>query len=106
MELKMSSVLEKYKIHPAAEMFPMMAEEEFAALKADIAERGQQEAIVYWKGELIDGRNRLRACQELKLVPNEGELDESSDPVAYVIGANLHRNHLTKGQRSMVASAC
>ena len=92
------------KIHPAAEAFPMMNAEQYAGLKADMAERGQQEAIVYWQGQLVDGRNRLKACRELKLAPTECELDESTDPVAYVISANLHRRHLTTTQRSMVAA--
>ncbi len=92
------------KVHPAADAFPMMNAEQYEGLKQDIAERGQQEAIVYWQGQLVDGRNRLMACQELKIEPTECELDESTDPVAYVISANFHRRHLTTAQRSMVAA--
>lgn len=92
------------KVHPAADAFPMMNAEQFAGLKADIEERGQQEAIVYWQGQLIDGRNRLKACRELKIEPTEAELDDDQDPVAYIVSANLHRRHLTTSQRSTVAA--
>lgn len=92
------------KVHPACDSFPMMSDEQYEGLKSDINERGQQEAIVYWNGQLVDGRNRLKACRELNIEPTECELDESVDPVAYVISANLHRRHLTTAQRSVVAA--
>lgn len=92
------------KVHPAADVFPMMNAEQYERLKEDIAAHGQQEAIVYWRGQLVDGRNRFKACRELKVEPTECELDESIDPVAYVISANLHRRHLVTSQRSLVAA--
>lgn len=92
------------KVHPAADAFPMMNAEQYEGLRSDINERGQQEAIVYWNGMLVDGRNRLKACRELRIEPTECELDEDTDPVAYIISANLHRRHLTTAQRSMVAA--
>ncbi len=93
-------------IHPAADAFPMMNAEQYEGLKADIAKNGQQEDIVYWKGLLVDGRNRLKACRELGIEPEAAELDPeiTPDPTAYVISANLHRRHLTTAQRSMVAA--
>lgn len=92
------------EVHPIANAFPMMNAEQFQGLKDDIDERGQQEAIVYWQGQLVDGRNRLKACQEIGIEPIECELDDDADATAYVISANLHRRHLTTAQRSMVAA--
>ena len=91
------------KIHPAAELFPPMTEPEFLGLKEDIREHGQREAIVVWKGDLIDGRHRLRACRELGIEPEIAELMDETDPWQYVVSHNLHRRHLTTAQRSMVA---
>ena len=91
------------KIHPAAELFPPMTEAEFLGLKQDIREHGQREAIVVWKGDLIDGRHRLRACRELDIEPEIAELMDETDPWQYVVSHNLHRRHLTTAQRSMVA---
>jgi ParB-like chromosome segregation protein Spo0J len=93
------------KVHPIANIFPMMSDEEFAGLKKDIAEHGIREDVVFWKEELIDGRNRLAACIELGIEWNghAAELDDDIDPVAYVISHNLHRRHLDVSQRAMVA---
>lgn len=92
-----------YEIHPAATLFPLMTEDEYQGLKADIAEHGQREDIVVWCGKLIDGRNRLRACKELGREPDIAELDHDEDPWKYVISHNLHRRHLTTSQRAMIA---
>jgi ParB-like chromosome segregation protein Spo0J len=95
---------QRYEIHPAATLFPLMTEEEYEGLKQDIAENGQREDIVVWCGKLIDGRNRLRACEELQRQPSIAELDEDQDPWKYVISHNLHRRHLTTTQKANVAA--
>lgn len=90
-------------IHPAADIFPMLPEQEFLELCADIKERGLQQPITIWKdGTLLDGRNRLLACYETH---QEVVLDryEGSDPVQFSLSSNLHRRHLNQGQKAMVA---
>ena len=93
-----------YPIHPAAELLPPMTEQEFAGLKDDIQQHGQSENIVIWRGSLIDGRHRLRACLELNMKPAIKELSDDADPVAYVISHNLHRRHLSTSQRGVIAA--
>jgi hypothetical protein len=56
------------KIHPAADLFPMMSPDELRVLGEDIKANGLQNPIATWfdKDEtewLIDGRNRLDAMQ-------------------------------------------
>jgi ParB-like chromosome segregation protein Spo0J len=94
----------KHEVHPVASLFPMMDDVSFQALKEDIKTHGQLEPILYWKKMLVDGRNRLRACEELNIEPREVELMDETDPIAYVISHNLHRRHLTTSQRSDVAA--
>ena len=94
----------QFKVHPAANAFPMMDRQQFASLKQDIEKKGQQDYITFWREQLIDGRNRLRACEELGIEPLTCELDDDADPLAFIISANLHRRHLTTAQRSMVAA--
>lgn len=97
-------MLKQYDVHPVANIFPMMSKSEFESLKDDIKEHGLRESIVFWKGMLVDGRNRLKACEELGIEPDESELMDETDPVAWVISHNLHRRHLSESQRSMVAA--
>lgn len=92
------------EIHPAAEIFPMMSGGDLTALKDDIRQNGQRERIVMFDDKVLDGRNRYRACQELDIEPEVCELESCPDPVAYVLSLNLHRRHLTEGQRAAVAA--
>jgi protein gp37/ParB-like chromosome segregation protein Spo0J len=90
-------------IHPAADLFPMVEGDEFRELCADIKERGLAQPITIWTdGSLLDGRNRLLACYETH---QEVVLDryEGTDPVEFSLSANLHRRHLSEGQRAVVA---
>lgn len=99
--------MNEYEPHPIAEIFPMMDAETFEAFKADIQANGIREPIVIWQGQILDGRNRYKACTELKLpfvtkgLP-EGA-DSPADAVNYVISANLHRRHLNTSQRAAIA---
>lgn len=65
------------KIHPAAELFPLLPEDELQALADDIKANGLRTGIVLWapdpnsilKGRrLIDGRNRLDALSRLGIL--------------------------------------
>lgn len=90
-------------VHPAAELFPMMSEPEFELMKEDIRVNGQNDDVLIWDGQLLDGRNRLRACTELGIEPGFMTLPKAIDPVAWVLSHNLHRRHLDTAQRAMVA---
>jgi ParB-like chromosome segregation protein Spo0J len=91
------------EFHPAANLFPLMEGDDFAALVADIAEHGQREPIVLHDGLILDGRNRYRACERLGLAPQYCQWDGIGSPTAYVISLNLHRRHLTSSQRAVIA---
>lgn len=87
--------------HPVANIFPLMTGAEYDALVSDIAEHGQHEAIWLCDGMVLDGRNRLRACNQLGLAPEFREYT-GDDPQAFVVSLNLHRRHLTREQRDEV----
>jgi hypothetical protein len=58
------------KIHPAADLFPLMSESELKELAEDIEKNGLQVQIVLGKNDLhglvlSDGRNRLDAMARL-----------------------------------------
>jgi ParB-like chromosome segregation protein Spo0J len=89
-------------IHPAAELFPMMSDEELRALADDIKANGLQQPVVLYGAQLLDGRNRWRAC-EMAGVEVRTKDWAGKDAVAYVRSLNLHRRHLTAAQRAALA---
>ena len=68
------------KVHPAADLFPMMSPDELKELGEDIKQNGLTHKVVMWspeKGEdvfLLDGRNRLDALEQLgiRIVDRKG----------------------------------
>lgn len=91
------------KIHPAADVFPMISNAELNALANDIKKNGLQHPIELCDGQLIDGRNRLAACELAGVKPMTKEV-HVSDPVSYVISANIHRRQLSTQQRAAIAA--
>ncbi|MBP7983251.1 MAG: ParB N-terminal domain-containing protein [Chromatiaceae bacterium] len=94
----------KYDIHPVAALFPLIEGEAFAALVADIKANGLLEPIEFQGNTIIDGRNRLRACEAAGVVPQYHELPKTVDPVTYILQRNIHRRHLTTAQRAAIAA--
>jgi ParB-like nuclease domain len=95
--------MKNIKIHPIAELFPMMTSDELQDLASDIQAHGLLQPIVVDDSEqVVDGRNRL-ACRIAKIEPKFEKLD-GRDPVAFIFSANLARRHLTKGQHAMITA--
>jgi hypothetical protein len=94
-------ILTELKVHPAADIFPLMSDEELADMAESIKANGLRYAIVIdANGQLIDGRNRLAACKLAGVEPRFENLN-GHDPLAYIADANLKRRNLTKGQQAM-----
>ena len=95
-----------YPVHPAAAAFPRYTDAELRVLADDIAKHGQRQAIVqHPNGSILDGLNRLLACQmagrEAGIIKWDGKPGEE---VAYVISQNLARRHLNESQRAIIAT--
>lgn len=94
------------EFHEAANIFPLMDESALSELAADIAANGLREPI--WRhrdGRIIDGRNRWLACAKVG-VTCHGHTYQGDDAsiLPFVISHNLHRRHLSAGQRAAIAS--
>lgn len=91
------------EFHELASIFPLMGDDEYQALVRDIENNGLLEAVWLYEGKIIDGRNRYRACLELRITPQFRTWQGSGSPLAFVISLNLNRRHLTSSQKAVVA---
>lgn len=91
------------EFHPVANIFPMMGDEDYKTLVTDIARNGQLEPIWTYDGQIIDGRNRYKACMEIGVIPQFREWSGQGSLVAFVVSMNLARRHLSPSQKGVVA---
>lgn len=92
------------EIHPVADLFPMLADDELAELADDIKQRGLLQPIVLdSEGRLLDGRNRLAACDLARVRPSF-TFYEGDDPDGYALAVNGQRREMTKAQKAIVAA--
>lgn len=92
-----------HDVHPAAAVWPMLDEPDLRRLAEDIKTNG----LIYpidldEEGRVLDGRNRLAACQLAGIEPTFATY--KGDPVARVLSANNERRHLSTGQRAMATA--
>ena len=99
----MEALNPEYAISDLATAFPDMSSKEFDKLKASIREDGLLAAIAIWRGEVIDGRHRYRACLETGVEPRFEHLLDDVDPVRYVIARNDVYRHLDASRRAVIA---
>ena len=96
----------QFEVHDYAALVPMANAVEQDALTKDIKDHGLREPIVLWRGKVVDGRCRLKACKALGERIRIKELDDELDDAAvkaFVKSVNTRRN-LTTTQKIM--SAC
>ena len=92
----------KYALSDLALIFPDMRGDEFASFKDDIEETGQREPIYIFDDKVIDGRHKLRACEELNIEPWYEVLPDDIDPGRFVKSKNLMRRNLSQSQKALV----
>jgi len=92
---------------PPYQLLPPLSEEEYQALRADIAEHGILVPVeLDESGNVLDGHHRLRIVTEFGIkdyprVVRSGM--EESEKVDHVLSLNLARRHLSKSQRQDLA---
>jgi hypothetical protein len=103
------SAIKHYEPHSLALIFPAMDAEALENMAADIKQNGQRDPIVLHEGKILDGVQRQAACEKANVTPsyshweNLPEWKRKGGPLAFVISENLHRRHMTTGQRAEIA---
>lgn len=88
-------------VHPIARWFPPPSEDEYEALRRDIAKNGlRQEIVVDEDGKIVDGLHRYLACAETGMPLRVQRI--TGDVAAHVFSHNLLRRSLTTTQRAML----
>ena len=105
MSLMPLATLSALSVHPFADEFPYLSDEETLELAQDIEAHGLLHPVVLYQNEILDGRNRLRALAKTNLVNVPVEEYTGDDPIGYIVSLNLARRHLTTGQRAALAVA-
>ena len=92
--------------HPFTEYWPLLSGENFAKFKADIAANGLRMPILTYQDQILDGRNRERACEETGDPVRYEDCGAKSDEeaLALVVSLNEHRRHLSEDE-SLFAAA-
>lgn len=93
--------------HEAANIFPLMPDDELQKLADDIkANGGLRNPVIILNDvdKVLDGRNRLLACKLAGVSPVFEPRSPKSigSPTAWVLSQNLHRRHLTSDQLKAV----
>ena len=95
-----------YSINHWCGLLPDMKPRAFAELKDDIELYGLKDKIELLNLEVVDGRHRLRALQELGIELSDEHfvhLDPKTDARAHVSSKNLKRRHLSTGAKAELA---
>jgi hypothetical protein len=98
-------------VHPWAARFPMRADDDLDAMAQSIKANGLRIPVALGNAVLeagtepvlcvIDGRNRIAACQRANIRPDYVMLN-GEDQDAFIADANLERRDLSKGQKAML----
>lgn len=96
----------KKPIHDIANLWPSMSDEEWGEFLADIKTNGLLDPILTWRGAVVDGKHRLKACAETSVLPRFDALPDEWDEwkVATHCQSKHRRRNLTTSQRAAVAA--
>lgn len=90
------------RAHPAADAFPMFDATRLDELVDDIKANGVRVPVVVWRDQLLDGRNRVAACERLGIEPPVQRLPDDANPWAVSWSLNGPRRDMSDAQRFLI----
>lgn len=93
-----------FGVHPYADKLPLLSDDELDELAASIAAHGLRNPIIVTPdGLVLDGRNRLLACERADVSP-QAIVYEGDDLAEFIIDANITRRNMSTGARAMATA--
>jgi len=89
-------------VHALCSLLPELTVVEFNRLADDIRANGLLRPITTYDGQILDGRHRFRACEQVNVAPRF-EPYTGDDPAAFVMSTSIHRN-ISTTQRALFAA--
>ncbi len=104
---RLSDLADELRAQKQGAVLPDLSQDDFDTLRESIRLHGQLEPVILAPdGTVIDGRNRLRACEELAVEPWCVKLAEDDvDVRTATLAANTVRRQLTVQQKERLVSA-
>ena len=95
-----------FEMDPLVQVFPDTPQEDSQSLVTNIAANGLLVEITVWGNppRVVDGKRRLRACEQTGVRPRYRQLRGDIDPRDYVWAKNGERRDLTKSQKALAAA--
>lgn len=90
--------MEQLVQHEFGKIMPRMSDEQYSALKDDIAKNGLLFPITIYESKVLDGWHRYLACAELK-VDYKTTQYQGDSPVSYIVSASTRRD-LNEAQKA------
>ncbi|MDD5513182.1 MAG: DNA modification methylase [Candidatus Omnitrophica bacterium] len=86
-------------------LIPPLSDDERIQLEANIKAEGCRDALVTWKGILVDGHNRFEICERLKIpyTTTAIELKDRAAATEWIIRNQFGRRNLSAYQRAELA---
>lgn len=106
-----NEMISGFTVHPAAAVFPLIEGDDFNDLCESIRMHGVQHPAVVRGNELLDGRNRMRACEALKAQGWSGSCpvvewkDDGRNVAEWIWDTNALRRHMDDDGIAMASSA-
>jgi hypothetical protein len=82
------------RFHRIAQLCPLLEGRRSTHSPPILGSPGLLEPIIEYEGQILDGRNRYRACIQANREPRFVTF-EAGDPLTFVLPKNPHRQHLS-----------
>lgn len=96
----------KLKIDPEfVALMPALSDAEYQELEDSVKKEGCRDALVTWKGVILDGHNRYAICKEhgIKFKTTEMEFKDRSSAKIWILNNQFARRNLNNYQRAELA---